>query len=241
MECSNPPPLTDDQISAVIDGSADPEVEAHLAACASCASRYAAARHFEQATKLQLYRQDCPPAQELADYHWGLLAHNVSTAIGEHLRSCPLCIAEREELRLFLADEHLTQPQAPPAPAPRLNLHTILAQILPGAPALALRGHADEPIVAEAGEHTILLSLRHEGTRAISITGQLLASPEEPWHTALVEVRQGGELSYMGRLDARGGFQCNLPSREPVDLRFIAEGEPAILITTLSLSPDRPE
>ena len=71
MECSSPPPLTDDQLSAALDQTAVPDVIDHLASCASCAERLAAAQQAEQSLRSALYRWDCPAPQTLADYHLG--------------------------------------------------------------------------------------------------------------------------------------------------------------------------
>src|SRR3712207_3339421 len=100
MQCSSPPPLNDDQINAALDGDADPTVQAHLAECAGCAGRLAAARQFERQVRARLYRWDCPPPQQLADYHFGRVPPDDDRAIRRHLERCALCAAEVEDLRL---------------------------------------------------------------------------------------------------------------------------------------------
>ena len=71
MECSSPPPLTDDQLSAALEQNAAPDVIDHLASCASCAARLDAAQQAEQSLRSALYRWDCPAPQTLAEYHVG--------------------------------------------------------------------------------------------------------------------------------------------------------------------------
>lgn len=239
MRCSQPPALSDAQISTALNGQASPDILAHLTRCASCAARYNQARQFERALKEQLYRFDCPSARQIADYHQGLLEGDVALVIADHLRNCPQCNAERERLRQFLAADQAALPQArPPAGLRGRTLGTIQARVLPGSTAVALRGAAPEPIIAEAGNHTILLQLRQDGSHGMALTGQLLAQPAERWRASLVEVRQAGVVQYVAPLDQNGGFQCSLPSREPLELRLVAEGEPAIVMTGLGLPAD---
>ena len=93
MQCRFPPPLTEDQISAAIDGEVEPGVLQHLSQCTSCMSRLEQARRFEQALRARLYRWDCPPVQQLGDYHLGLLSQAGADAIARHLGQCERCRA----------------------------------------------------------------------------------------------------------------------------------------------------
>jgi LmbE family N-acetylglucosaminyl deacetylase len=111
MECSSPPPLTDDQLSAALDQIAAPDVIDHLASCASCAARLQAAQQAEQSLKSALYRWDCPAPQTLADYHVGRASADQERAIVRHLQTCARCSEEMAELVLFMRDE-------PPLAAP---------------------------------------------------------------------------------------------------------------------------
>ena len=56
MLCSAPPPLTDDQLSAALDGEADQVVLDHLERCPSCTARLEQARRAERALAGRLYR-----------------------------------------------------------------------------------------------------------------------------------------------------------------------------------------
>lgn len=234
MDCSQPPALSEDQLSAAIDELAPPEVLAHLAACPGCAARLAAARTFEQALGARLFRYDCPPVQALSDFHWGLLAAEPADAVAAHVQRCPACSVELAELRQNLADTAASQvPTAPPARTRWPSLRTLQARSSASGPVLALRGSSDQPILATAGPHTLFLALQPEGDQGLALAGQLLAQPAEPWQSGLVEVRQAGAVRYVAVLEPHGGFQCSLPTREPVELRFVAEGEPVIVFRDL--------
>src|SRR6266536_5903792 len=105
MECSSPPPLTDDQLSAALDQAAAPDVIDHLASCASCAARLEAAQQAEQSMRSALYRWDCPTPQTIADYHLGRPSAEEQRAIVRHLETCARCSEELAELVLFMRDE----------------------------------------------------------------------------------------------------------------------------------------
>src|SRR5262245_19268329 len=114
MQCSSPPPLTDNQITAALDGEADPAALAHLAQCPSCSARLADARRFERRAQRRLYRWDCPSSQLLGDYHLGLVTPGDERTVRRHLAQCARCAEELEELRRFLVDGEPAQPHAPP-------------------------------------------------------------------------------------------------------------------------------
>ena len=68
MQCSLPPPLTEDQLSVALDGTADTAVHAQLSRCPYCAEQLAAARQIETALNQHLYRWDAPSPEALAAY-----------------------------------------------------------------------------------------------------------------------------------------------------------------------------
>src|SRR5438045_503932 len=116
MECSSPPPLTDDQLSAALDQAAAPDVIGHLASCASCAARLDAAQQAEQSLRSAMYRWDCPAPQALADYHIGRPSAEEQRAIVRHLETCARCSEELAELVLFMRDEAPRPVPAEPSP-----------------------------------------------------------------------------------------------------------------------------
>ena len=55
--------------------------------------------HIEQALTAQLYRITCPSSEELGEYHLHMLPAEQTTAVAQHLRTCPHCTRELAELK----------------------------------------------------------------------------------------------------------------------------------------------
>jgi hypothetical protein len=105
-ECRFPPPISDDQLEAFIDGSHTPDVQRHLAGCPFCSSRLHEIRGFELTLRRSLYRWTCPELEELTNYEFGLLLPEQVAALVAHLEECAPCREELEGLRKFLQDSH---------------------------------------------------------------------------------------------------------------------------------------
>jgi anti-sigma factor RsiW len=235
MECSSPPPLSDDAISAILDGLADPSALSHVSACPSCAARLRDAQQAEGRLHARLRRFDCPPPDRLGEYHFGMLPADAERATRAHLAACLRCQEELEQLRVFmLADDPEALPANPPAPralrperrAPRLR--ELVARLLP-APALALRGAASRTRAYEAGDVTVLVTVEPSSGGAL-LVGQLLADDEEQWAGALIEARQGGALVATAALDELAMFRVGPLVAAPADLRIVSPAGASIAI-----------
>jgi hypothetical protein len=232
MECSSPPPLTDDQLSAVLDQTAAPDVIDHLASCASCAARLAAAQLTEQSLRSALYRWDCPAPQTLADYHLGRPSADEQRAIVRHLETCARCSEEIAELVLFMRDEVPLAAPAEPSPARRPAARGwSLARLLPRAPALALRGGTGAPLMFETDDGvTIFLELQPVADGQSELRGQLVADDQDGWAGALVELRQSGMLRATAAIDDMGTFRVAALPMLPTELRVTrADGRALVL------------
>jgi hypothetical protein len=236
MQCSSPPPLTDDQITAALDGDAEPSVLNHLARCPSCAVRLAEARQVEQTLKASLRRWDCPKPQQLADYHLGRVSRTDDRAIARHLEQCVRCTEEIEELRLFLATEKKPRPEPPPARPARPSLGTLFARMLPQAPALAMRGAGREPLMAEADGTTIFLNVETTADGRIMLRGQLVADDLDRWTGALVEARQSSVLQAAAAVDDVGGFSCGPLLAGPTELRITPQSGRMLVLPDIELA-----
>jgi hypothetical protein len=238
MSCLNPPPLTPDQIDAVLGGVAEPAVAEHAAGCPACAARVAEARQAERRLAQRLHRWDCPPAQALADYHFRLLAPEPAAQVAAHTEQCAACRVELGQLRAFLAAEPRPAAEArrraerPPRP----SLGDLIARLLPAQPALALRGGARGTLVAEAGDVTLVLELQAAGGGGLALLGQLAAPNPETWAGALVQLWQAGELQTTGVVDEVGGFRLEGCAPGRAELRFIPAQGPAIVWPDLDLT-----
>jgi hypothetical protein len=237
MTCIDPPPLTPDHLSAALDGRADAAVTKHLARCPHCSERLEAARALEQRLGGQLHRWDCPTPQRLADYQLGL--HDETTAaLRAHVTGCARCQADLAELQAFLADEPQAAPATAtprPAPARRPAWQELIAQLLPRTPALALRGEREGPLVAQAGEITLVLDVQPAGDRGLALVGQLAAPDQDQWTGALAQVLTEGRVTQTAIVDDVGEFRfASLPSTT-LELRLTPPVGPAIVLAALDL------
>jgi hypothetical protein len=232
MECSSPPPLTDDQVSAALDQVAAPDVIDHLARCPSCAARLQAAQQSEQALRSALYRWDCPAPQVLAEYHLGLPSADQQRAIVRHLETCARCSEEMAELALFMRDQAAAAAPAEPTPARRsASRGWSLARLLPRAPALALRGGAAAPLMFEADDGvTVFLELQSTDGGQVELNGQLVADDQDSWVGALVELRQSGALHATAAIDDLGTFRVAAQPPQPAELRITRADGRALLL-----------
>jgi hypothetical protein len=142
----------------------------------------------EDQLKRILYRAFCPESIELGEYQAGRLPAERREAIREHLRDCPFCIQELEELRNFLEE---TGWEIEPGPLEKLRI--IVARLLdvkgglgarpplPGAPALqGVRGGASRSLIYEAEGILITLDFQADPERQESMTLIGLVSAPEP-------------------------------------------------------------
>jgi len=238
MQCSAPPPLTDDQISAVIDGAAEPAVHAHVAQCASCAQRLTKAREMEHSLRTRLYRWDCPSPQQLADYQLRRADADQVQAIELHLAGCVRCTEELTDLQQFLAtDVSLEAPPAAPMPPKSAPWGALFARPQPQRPAVALRGAGPGPLMAVVGDTTIFIDVQPAGGQ-VALQGQLVDTEQDRWVGALVEVRQSGALVATAEVDDLGGFACAAVPEGASELRLTPQTGRMIVLTDLDLKPN---
>src|SRR5687768_11962364 len=104
-ECASPPPLSDDELIAALDGDAPTPVRAHLGRCRFCAARLEGMRMFEKTLLTAMYRVDCPTTEALTDYVMGMASKKAGLAIDDHLLRCKLCSEEVQTLRAFFVTD----------------------------------------------------------------------------------------------------------------------------------------
>lgn len=237
MTCSQPPPLTEDQLSALIDGDADAETQAHAAQCTFCAARLEAARRFEARWGQALFRADCPPPETIGDYFLDLLPVAEHATIAKHLQKCVHCQTELATLTGFLnAENPSTAPQPKASAAKRSLLGDLIAALTPNSPALALRGSDAGPVMATAEDGTtIFLEVQPDGDR-FTLVGQLAAAEQERWNGALVELRQNDVFQTSGVVNDFGSFQLALAQTEPIDLIITAPSGTRLIVNHVTLS-----
>ena len=128
-------------------------------------------------------------------------------------------------MRVFLAAE-AAPVQARPAPGARAGrpwLGEVVARLVPRTPALALRGEVREPVVAEAEGVMLILDVQPANQGRVTVLGQVAAEVQDQWTSALVQLRQSGDLQSMATVSDLGTFHC----------RSVLPGSTEIRITPL--------
>ncbi len=78
-----------------------------VAPCPICSGTAADHARVQDALRSRLYRFTCPPAMVLAAYVVGALARCEHVGVSVHVRTCPRCAADEENLRDLLDDSCL--------------------------------------------------------------------------------------------------------------------------------------
>jgi hypothetical protein len=221
----------------MLDGVAPERVVGQVAHDPAAAARLHAWQRWNEQMQAQLQRWDCPPPQQLADYHWGITDRQTAQIIAQHLSSCVRCSSEIESLRMFLdADE--SQPVAPttmPRPAlPRVRLRERLATLLPRTPALAVRGENRAPLLAQAGDVLLVLDVEPSGDQCM-VHGQVAADDLDRWIGALVEVRHDGVVRGVAEVDDVAGFRCGPLPAGISELRITAPDGTSVMLPDVDL------
>ncbi len=150
--------------------------------------------HIDQAMTAQLYRITCPPSAQLGEYHLQMLPAAEATAVAQHLRTCPHCAQELVQLQTYL---HELAPEL--TYTLREKVQIWIAQRLPSglaggpglAPAMALRGEVEEPLMFEAGDYQLNLEIQDD--------------PANPGHKAILGLVVGvAELAFQAQLWQNG-------------------------------------
>ncbi len=238
--CDNPPPLSDEAISAALDGEAPAQVLAHLEHCGGCTARLEQAQRFERVLAGTLHRWDCPPSAQLGDYHLGLLTPSEQRAITAHLRLCRRCSTELEELRTFLNEDiPAAEPRSQKPRSPR-RLDALVARLLPAGPGLQLegvRGAGDDILIAQSSAATIVLDPQPAEHESVRVVGQVMdeVGEQHRWSGALVEARQAGVLVATAFVDDLGVFSFGPIATGITELRVTAAAGPALFVEGLVL------
>ncbi len=131
---------------ALDDEVLSPGAQQHLDQCEVCQQKVARYRQTNASLVARLYRTQCPTSAELSFYSVGgggeeALSPEKRQQIASHVLDCPLCMAEVEETRRFMA-----QPIEFPVPAfsPRAVVRRIFATPVRRQQLLVMRGDAQD-------------------------------------------------------------------------------------------------
>ena len=208
MACTQPPELSERQLLAYLDGETDAKTTEHLRLCPHCAGRAEELARLQNALRQNLFRAECPPSQQLGEYHLGLLPAEEAKMIREHMTWCSHCSAEIEGLARYMAD------LASDLEARTISrVRVLIARLLdwsepgtgpaPGVPAYAgIRGEAEVPLTYEAD--------------GIRITLDLAEDPEAPGRYLMMGLVSSSDTT-LPHLTARLFTSDELVATTPVD------------------------
>lgn len=229
MNCISPSAPEDKVLLAYLDGKSDSEIALHLEQCQYCQERVKALSATQNILISRLYRNSCPSSVEVGEYHLHLLPPARMLVVAQHVRECPHCTSEVNQLQDFLKDL---------APKPENKLaeqaKILLARLVPknkaGTPAPVLRGAGNAPMMFEVDDIVVILDTKMAADGKISILGQVAADEPNDWTGAVVELRQAQKLEISTTIDDLGTFHCEgiLPGMK--DLRIIPSQAPVIIV-----------
>jgi len=210
MTCISPPEPEVRLLMAFLDGEADPETTLHLQQCDYCRDRVKTLEREQKLLTSQLYRASCPSTDDLGEFHLRMLPSDRMLVISQHVRECPLCTREIDQLKEFLSDL---------APTPEKNLlqqtKRLIAQLVSGRgapgtagePSFALRGTGEGPMTFEAEGTVIVLDVQPANEGKVNILGQVGADDQDLWTGSTVTLNQTDGSKTTDTLDDLGAFR----------------------------------
>ncbi len=140
MECLHSMAPNDEELlSFALDGEPLPEgAREHLEQCKTCQQRLTVYKKTNDFLLSHLYRSQCPNSTHLSFYCANLLSGDDRVSIAAHIQDCPLCAAEAEQTRRFIA---VMDPLPAPAFSPRAAVRRIFGTLVRQQAQLVLRGN----------------------------------------------------------------------------------------------------
>jgi hypothetical protein len=172
---------------------------------------------------------------ELGDYHLGLLPAAQALVVAQHVRGCPHCRQEVEQLGTYLKD--LDSPVGVVE-----AIRVLVAKLVntPGEIGLhsqvpALRGESKGPLQFAAEGVLIMLDVEPSSEGKMNILGQVAADNQDHWTGAQVELRQGGTVQFSTQLDDLGAFRAEDIPSGPKELRITPESQSVVVVSNFEL------
>jgi hypothetical protein len=235
MTCISPPEPEDRLLMAFLDGEADPETILHLKECQHCGKRVESLAREQKLLTSRFFRITCPSATELGEYHLHMLTAPQMLMVSQHLRDCPYCPQEINQLEEFLSDL---------GPAPESSLlgraKVLIAKLvsggkpsgLTGDPAFALRGESEGPMTFQVGGNLIVIDIQQTSDGKLNLLGQVAADQQDDWTDASVSLRQENQPERKTKVDDLGAFQFEDVLRGFIDLEIEARDGTVVVIPT---------
>jgi anti-sigma factor RsiW len=172
---------------------------------------------------------------ELGDYHLGLLPASQALRVVQHVRECPHCRREVEQLGTYLKD--LESP-AGVVEAIRVLVAKLLS--VPGeigsqSMAPALRGERRGPLQFAAEGVLIVVDVEPTSAGKMNILGQVAADDQDHWTGAQVELRQTGKVQFSTQVDDLGAFRAEDIPSGPKELRITPKSQSVVVVSNFVL------
>jgi hypothetical protein len=236
MDCLFSKPLTEDELSMLLDDQADNSLKQHIEKCSACAQRLKIARQMELYMKGNLFRFDCPDPQTLGDYHHHLLNASAHKTIEDHLQLCASCRSDLQVLINFLEEDSSVTVNAPPEKLirPPATYFQVTAEVMP---LRKVRGQNKRQLRATVNGVQLLFDLQHS-PKGITVEGMLIALNKDEmslWIGSLVEIRTTNELLSVCYIDDMGTFRCEGIPEGIVHVRITSAKGRSILVSDLEI------
>lgn len=224
MDCISPPEPEDRLLMAFLDGETDPELMVHLQRCPSCRARVEALAREQKHLITRLFRSTCPSATELGEYHFHLLPPERMLMISQHLRDCPYCARELNQMEEFIGNLTPGQDRSLLQQTKLLVAHLVGRQGESGVgqPSFALRGVDQGPTIFEADGVVVVVDLQSTNNGSVNILGQVAADGQEQWTGAKVNLLQTNGMQKTAVLDDLGAFRFEEAPSGPVQITIIS-------------------
>ena len=239
MKCIFDNEVEESQLLAYLDHEANQDTVKHLEQCAYCLERANALARLHDHLTDNFYRVDCPTSLELGEYHLHMLTPAQMLVISQHVRDCPHCTREIEQLEEFLSD--LT-PDAEINPLQKVKV--LIARMVgerdgssaTSEPSFALRGESEGPITFVVEDIVIVLDIQPVNNEKVNILGQVAADDQDLWTEAIVELHQNNELQLSTIVDDLGAFQLEGVMPGLKELQVTSKNGSIVIISNFKVS-----
>ena len=183
--------ITDSQLLAYLEDSADPEIVEQIERSEEYKKRASRLANEQKSVLGQLFRLNCPDTVTLGEYYLGQLSKEESTIVSNHLTRCPYCTRE-----LAIYNESLDDEASQESIVTKLKI--LVGRILPNDPPnnslkfppiatqpvrLAARGNENDStqtrVYTTDGGIEIILSIFPASNNRKSLKGLLIGTPKE--------------------------------------------------------------
>lgn len=203
-------PLSEQEISEILDDEGSSASHAHLELCVFCRERVEDARQAERLIRSSLH----PSAMMLGSFQLGLVSEDKAIPVAQHLETCGRCRAHVASLVDFLADAEDTQEKA--TEEVRLPVSSTPHDKMPGVEWLVVReAMASQPVRVRGNDPEQVIMAQSDGVKLSMLwskeqgllTGTIMSNAAIDLHDALVFCYQG-ESVRVGQVNPMGQFFC---------------------------------